>query len=289
MDDEQKRAAARERMRRYREKLKQDPAKLAAAIARQRERQQLAYWANHDKFLQRQRAYVQRNRDLVYARNREYAAKNRDKIRAQQHETYLRHLEANRAKDRERGHERYAKDPKAHNDYMKRWRAANSERARAYVRLAGHRRRSAAGGEIIKVEDWLALLAEHDGRCAYCGVRPDLIEADHRIPLSRGGKNTIANILPACRRCNRSKWTKTEVEYRLWLSTQTTESLRVKATDSGTRDGLAEGEGPYRTARSTGPRIGSARSRSRCLSQARQGDRPQARDRRRCSGSPSRG
>ena len=183
MDDEQKRAAARERMRRYREKLKQDPAKLAAAIARQRERQQLAYWANHDKFLQRQRAYVQRNRDLVYARNREYAAKNRDKIRAQQHETYLRHLEANRAKDRERGHERYAKDPKAHNDYMKRWRAANSERARAYVRLAGHRRRSAAGGEIIKVEDWLALLAEHDGRCAYCGVRPDLIEADHRIPL----------------------------------------------------------------------------------------------------------
>jgi hypothetical protein len=28
---------------------------------------------------------------------------------------------------------------------------------------------------------------------------------DHRIPLGRGGSNLIANILPACRRCNRRK------------------------------------------------------------------------------------
>lgn len=109
---------------------------------------------------------------------------------------------------------------------MKRWRAANPERARAYVRLSGHRRRSAAGGEFIRVEDWEALLKQYGRRCAYCGGEAALIEADHRVPLSRGGKNTIANILPACRRCNRRKRTKTEEEFRAWLAAQPTESLK---------------------------------------------------------------
>ncbi|HEY8807173.1 MAG TPA: HNH endonuclease, partial [Candidatus Limnocylindria bacterium] len=45
-----------------------------------------------------------------------------------------------------------------------------------------------------------------------------MIEADHRAPLSRGGRNTIENILPACRSCNRRKRTKTEDEFRTWLA-----------------------------------------------------------------------
>lgn len=42
--------------------------------------------------------------------------------------------------------------------------------------------------------------------CAYCDVvidgQPD---PDHVIPLSRGGSNSITNIVPACRACNSSK------------------------------------------------------------------------------------
>lgn len=32
--------------------------------------------------------------------------------------------------------------------------------------------------------------------------RPEL---DHVVPLSRGGPHTVANLVPACLRCNRSK------------------------------------------------------------------------------------
>lgn len=96
----------------------------------------------------------------------------------------------------------------------------NPERARAYVRLSGHRRRAAAGGDFIRVEDWEALIEKHGGRCAYCGCLPESIEADHRTPLSRDGKNTIDNILPACRSCNRRKMTKTEEEFRVWLASR---------------------------------------------------------------------
>lgn len=83
----------------------------------------------------------------------------------------MRDLEANRAKDRERARKRYAANPQAHHDYMKKWRAANPERARAYVRLSRHRRRAAAGGEFIRVEDWEALLRKHDRRCAIAAFK----------------------------------------------------------------------------------------------------------------------
>lgn len=40
---------------------------------------------------------------------------------------------------------------------------------------------------------------------------------EHKLPLSRGGKNTIDNLDAACGRCNLSKHDKTEEEYRNWL------------------------------------------------------------------------
>ena len=172
---------------------------------------------------------------MIYARNRAYAARNREKIRAKQREAYLRNLDENRARDRERRRLQYAKDPRAHLAYMKKWRAANPERARAYVRLSGHRRRAAAGGDFIRVEDWERLLKRYKGRCGYCNAKTARIEADHRVPLSRGGLNTIANILPACPRCNRSKHTKTEVEFRAWLGATVTESGKAKRSASGKR------------------------------------------------------
>lgn len=59
---------------------------------------------------------------------------------------------------------------------------------------------------------WLAL-----GKCcAYCGVQSDKQpDPDHVVALSRGGDNTIDNILPACRRCNSDKRTLTIAEWTL--------------------------------------------------------------------------
>lgn len=41
--------------------------------------------------------------------------------------------------------------------------------------------------------------------CAYCGERDVKLEPDHVVPLSKGGPNTPANLLPACRACNCDK------------------------------------------------------------------------------------
>ncbi|HAF09335.1 MAG TPA: hypothetical protein DCK98_04540 [Chloroflexi bacterium] len=247
--------------RRWRERLKKDPAKYRACVQRRRDADRKRYAANRDALLFRQRKYTSEHRQEIYAKNRDCSKKNWTKIIARRKATFLDDPEGNCARQRERARTLYERDPQARPSYKKKWRAANPEGARAYVRLSGHRRRAAAGGDFIRVDDWEALLKKYDRRCAYCGVQGALIEADHRVPLSRGGKNTIENIVPACRRCNRRKMTKTDEEFRTWLAAQATGS--AKETTSGTPGELAEEVGPYRTTRSKVLRRGSARCHSR--------------------------
>ncbi len=52
-------------------------------------------------------------------------------------------------------------------------------------------------------EQWAAL-KDAWGGCAYCGDREPL-QRDCVLPLSRGGRYTLDNIVPACRSCNTSK------------------------------------------------------------------------------------
>ena len=63
------------------------------------------------------------------------------------------------------------------------------------------------------VSEWLALLEYYDQRCGYCGDGGRM-QADHRVPLSRGGSHNITNIIPACGPCNRQKATLTDAEFR---------------------------------------------------------------------------
>jgi 5-methylcytosine-specific restriction endonuclease McrA len=53
-------------------------------------------------------------------------------------------------------------------------------------------------------EQWNALKAAWGG-CAYCGVRDEPLQRDCVLALSRGGRYTLDNIVPACRSCNTSK------------------------------------------------------------------------------------
>ena len=57
------------------------------------------------------------------------------------------------------------------------------------------------------------------GRCWYCGSGIDLetMCVEHATPKSKGGRNEIDNLLPACRSCNSQKYTKTVEEYRTWI------------------------------------------------------------------------
>ena len=53
-------------------------------------------------------------------------------------------------------------------------------------------------------EQWSALQEAWTG-CAYCGVVGKPLQRDCVLALSRGGRYTLENIVPACGSCNTSK------------------------------------------------------------------------------------
>ena len=53
-------------------------------------------------------------------------------------------------------------------------------------------------------EQWTAL-KEAWGGCAYCGAEGKPLQRDCVLAVSRGGRYTLDNIVPACGSCNTSK------------------------------------------------------------------------------------
>ena len=66
-------------------------------------------------------------------------------------------------------------------------------------------------GQRLPSADWhivRSIVMERDRyACTYCGSDKQL-EADHILPLSRGGSNALVNLATACRSCNLSKGSK---------------------------------------------------------------------------------
>lgn len=51
---------------------------------------------------------------------------------------------------------------------------------------------------------WDTLVLQWGG-CAYCGTTTAALQKDCVLPISRGGRYTVTNVVPACTSCNASK------------------------------------------------------------------------------------
>jgi 5-methylcytosine-specific restriction endonuclease McrA len=94
---------------------------------------------------------------------------------------------------------RYAEDGERQRAQARAWSKAHPECARTKK----HRRRNAET-LLVTERDWQRLVARFGGLCAYCQSRP-ATEHDHIFPISKGGRHSIGNLLPACQPCNLSK------------------------------------------------------------------------------------
>lgn len=52
---------------------------------------------------------------------------------------------------------------------------------------------------------WEDIKAIYHQCCAYCGAKTKSLTKDHVDPVSKGGKDRMYNIVPACKHCNSSK------------------------------------------------------------------------------------
>ena len=80
------------------------------------------------------------------------------------------------------------------------WRSAE-------VAARAARRRKRRMGRVtndLSDEQWAALQAAWGG-CAYCGATDKPLQRDCMLAISRGGRYTLDNVVPACLSCNTSK------------------------------------------------------------------------------------
>lgn len=156
-----------------------------------RTRNRAHYEANRESESARKHKFYEANRERLRARNREWHETNREMVRAQVAEYYKR----NRASIREQ---------------HRIWHQANPDNARNRYLL--RRARKQRNGIYYVPLRFLQRL--YASPCAYCGSARN-IQADHVMPIARGGVHSIGNLLPACRDCNLSKHDKTVMEWRL--------------------------------------------------------------------------
>ncbi|WP_082949734.1 HNH endonuclease [Mycobacterium sp. ACS4331] len=77
-------------------------------------------------------------------------------------------------------------------------------RSRAAVYARRRKRRMAKVEHDLTPQQWSALKQAWGG-CAYCGAADADLQKDCMLAISRGGRYTLDNVVPACGSCNASK------------------------------------------------------------------------------------
>ena len=154
-----------------------------------------------------------------------YREKNLEKVKAYQRRCYQRHKAERAAYNKKWA----AANPEAMKKHRLKYYATHPNRVKAkaakyqkahpdqnyhHVRAYKLRVRGAEGTHTLA--EWYELLARHEYRCywhpIFFGCNLTLTKKtatrDHVIPISKGGANSIQNIVPACRSCNCKKHTK---------------------------------------------------------------------------------
>jgi 5-methylcytosine-specific restriction endonuclease McrA len=134
-------------------------------------------------------AYARLHREELRDASRAYREKNKDKVRA-----YQRTENSKRLKRATR----------------MRWQKQNPEKNALHTRNYQARKKGAIGRYTLL--EWRDLCARFNHQCLRCGATTKLT-ADHIIPISKGGANTIDNIQPLCMSCNASKGAQS-IDYR---------------------------------------------------------------------------
>lgn len=196
------------------------------------EKQRDSYQQNKPARLEGCKKYREENVEKVRARKAKYCAENKEKVAAKKRSDYLANREQILAA--RKGSESVAtymreyrqKNKEKLDAQNKSWRARNPDKYKAMrqtwrdehkaerVHAEGRRRvKKKQNGGTHTFNEWIDKCEQHGWACVYCGAEGEMTR-DHDIPVSRGGPDSIDNIVPACRSCNSAKGTMTGDEYR---------------------------------------------------------------------------
>ncbi len=145
---------------------------------------------NKDYKAQKDKEYALAHPERVRKAKAKYKQVHADKVR----EATARYSAANKELLSKKGREWRKNNPEKH----------NAKQARRRARLRGN-------GVFVILEKELRQLMQRP--CFYCGKESQ--HMDHVVPISRGGRHSIGNLVPSCAKCNLSKNDKFLVEWKV--------------------------------------------------------------------------
>lgn len=160
-----------------------------------KEIKRLSYYKNREDINNRRKLDYQENKDKYNKISREYHQNNKEKVLKQKQEYYL--------KNKERIQEYSKKYRKTFNCKM------------SFKNTAHKRRLKIKCGDVTTEQ--LKQLYKNSTNCYWCNkelIKNDT-HLDHFMPLSKGGKHTISNLVLSCSKCNLKKGAKDPLEFLL--------------------------------------------------------------------------
>jgi hypothetical protein len=107
-------------------------------------------------------------------------------------------------------------DGKHHSDGLCKWHYLRSDFKKAVAQRRRSKEKNAPLNDFTAL-DWEKTLKFFGNKCAYCWCQDKKIHREHVVPLSKGGSNTITNVIPACESCNCSK---SDTLFEVWYPKQ---------------------------------------------------------------------
>jgi len=149
--------------------------------------------------------YRQDNKDQVNKTAAQWRKDNAEKIK----HYGKRYRDANAEKQYERRLKYRIENAQRLSEYNEQYRKQNLDKA---AQRSNARRAKKLANGVFKIFN-REIKKIYSSPCFYCGSKQE-IHADHVIPISKGGRHTIGNLVPACRKCNQSKGSKLLIEWK---------------------------------------------------------------------------
>lgn len=150
-----------------------------------------------------QAAWRAANPEVVKARKRAWYLKARE--RPEYQARIKARADANKAQKREYDRAYRARNPEQQAEWSRDWVIRNPDKRKAISRNYKSKRRTLEreGVSTVALTDWTAAAVKV---CYWCGARcPKGFHVDHYVPLAKGGKHELANLVIACAPCNLKK------------------------------------------------------------------------------------